>query len=131
MPFRAFPMPFNRASDSLLTGLLSARVKLPSRRSLAHIGIPNHRDALAVYFRWVRQRYYRAHAVMEYEAAPSAVSTDISYSVLDVYDERDFVTSAMDIQFDAERLRVDLLSVGAMFEGAAVGTAYPCEIVLE
>jgi hypothetical protein len=68
---------------------------------------------------------------MEYEAAPSAVSTDISYSVLDVYDERDFVTSAMDIQFDAERLRVDLLSVGAMFEGAAVGTAYPCEIVLE
>jgi hypothetical protein len=106
---------------------LLARVKLPSRRSLVHIGIPNHRDALAVYFRWVRQRYYRAHAVTAYKGAPTASSTDIPYPVLD---EQDFATSAMDIEFDAESMRVDLLGVGAMFEGAAVGMASPCEIVL-
>jgi hypothetical protein len=130
MPFHAFPMPFNRASDLLLTGPLPARIKLPSRRSLAHIGIPNHRDALAIYFRWVRQRYYRAHVVMGYEAAPSAESIGTSYPVLDAYDEQDFATSAMDIHFDTERLRVDLLGMGAMFDGAVVGLAYPCEIVL-
>lgn len=32
--------------------------RLPPRRSLAHIGVPDHRDALAIYLRWVRQRYY-------------------------------------------------------------------------
>jgi hypothetical protein len=115
---------------SRLNNLLLARAKLPSRRSLAHIGIPNHRDALAVYFRWVRQRYYRAHTVMAFEVAPSAASTCTSYPALDAHDERDFATSAVDIQFDAERLRVDLLGVGGMSEGVAVGLAYPCEIVL-
>ena len=100
-----------------------ARVKhsSPPRRSLAFIGIPNHCDALAVYFRWVRQRYYRANGLMRYEAASSTRSTD----EFEVYE------GATVMQFDGERLRVDLLGVGARCENEMVGVAYPGEIVLE
>ncbi|KAF2793279.1 hypothetical protein K505DRAFT_362121 [Melanomma pulvis-pyrius CBS 109.77] len=38
--------------------------KRPRRASLRRIGIPDGRDLLAVYFWWVRQRYYRASAEM-------------------------------------------------------------------
>jgi hypothetical protein len=100
--------------------LAPVKHRSPPRRSLASIGIPNHRDALAVYFRWVRQRYYRATGLMRYEAASSMRSTD----GFEVYE------GATAMQFDGERLRVDLLGVGARCENEIVGAAYPGEIVL-
>ncbi|KAF1831754.1 hypothetical protein BDW02DRAFT_571730, partial [Decorospora gaudefroyi] len=93
---------------------MSRNIKVPSRRSLASIGIPNHRDALAVYFRWVRQRYYRAQSVMGPDLGPS--------STYNGDHERE-------MQFDAERLSVDLMGVGMGFEGVGL-SGYPGEVVL-
>jgi hypothetical protein len=104
-------------------------VKLPSRNPLASIGIPNHRDALAVYFRWVRQRYYGAHNLMADELASSVESVaSLSDASSRVDDERDFTRTRLRVQRDTERFRVDLLSIGANFEGEAVALAYPREI---
>jgi hypothetical protein len=65
---------------------------------------------------------------MRYEAASSVGSMGISYPELDVSDEPGVATSSPDVQFDMGRLRVDLLGVGARFEGEAVGVPYTCEI---
>jgi hypothetical protein len=125
IPFRSFSNASHPLLDLLLTHSLAA--KRPFRRSLTYTGIPNHRDALAVYFRWVRRSSYRAHPTMWHDAASSAVSV-IVYPELDAYDGQDFSTAAIDISFDAERLRVDLLGVGERFGDEGMGLAYPCQI---
>ncbi|KAF2110746.1 hypothetical protein BDV96DRAFT_635342 [Lophiotrema nucula] len=47
----------------------------PTRRSLAHLGVPDGRDVLAVYFWWVRQRYYRAQTQHVPDSSEYASST--------------------------------------------------------
>ncbi|KAL1801674.1 hypothetical protein ACET3X_002016 [Alternaria dauci] len=103
-------------------------VKLTSRRSLVSIGIPNHRDVLAVYFHWVRQRYYRAHNVMRDELAPSVKSVASSCDVSDGDDECDFATPCVRFQRDTETPGIDLLNIGAEFEDEAIAFPYPGEI---
>lgn len=124
-------MDFPTFSISQLTHLFPAypyAVKLPFRRSLACIGIPNHRDALAVYFHWVRQRYYRAQDVMGDELASSVRSVASSCDASSRMDDYDLAEPRLRVQSDTERFRVDLLSIGAGFEGDAVALAYPGEI---
>ncbi|CAO2655516.1 Nn.00g043190.m01.CDS01 [Neocucurbitaria sp. VM-36] len=98
-------------------------VKLPSRSSLAAIGIPDHRDALAIYFRWVRQRYYRAHALMGPELAdsvcPASESNELHASL----------SPALGMPFDMNRLAVDVSCVGARFEGEALKYAREIDVV--
>lgn len=101
-----------------LTRALPAR--LPSRSSLACIGIPDHRDLLAIYFRWVRQRYYRAHAEMGPKLASSARSTSASS------EQREVLSPVVEMHFDMARLVEDVFGVGARFEGEA--TRYAREI---
>jgi len=103
-------------------------VKLPFRRSLASIGIPSHRDALAVYFHWVRQRYYRAQDVMGDELASSVRSVVGSCDASSRMDDYDLTEPRSRVQSDTERFRVDLLSIGAGFEGEAVALSYPTGI---
>ena len=102
-------------------------VKRPSRRSLASIGIPDHRDVLAVYMRWVRQRYYRAQDVMRQEAAPVVASTPDSCDG-EADEEQDVTAPQSSLQFDAERLGVDLLGTGSRFETEGSVYGYPAEI---
>jgi len=123
-------MDFPIFSISQLTHLFPAypyAVKLPFRRSLASIGIPSHRDALAVYFHWVRQRYYRAQDVVGDELASSVRSVVGSCDVSRM-DDYDLAETRSRVQSDTERFRVDLLSIGAGLEGEAVALAYPGEI---
>jgi len=123
-------MAFPTFSISKLTHLFPAypyAVKLPFRRSLASIGIPSHRDALAVYFHWVRQRYYRAQDVMGDELASSVRSAAGSCDASRM-DDYDLAEPRSRVQSDTERFRVDLLSVGAGFEGETGVLAYPGEI---
>lgn len=124
-------MHFPTFSISQLTHLFPAypyAVKLPFRRSIASIGIPSHRDALAVYFHWVRQRYYRAQDVMGGELASSVRSVATSSDASSRTDDYDLAEPRSRIQSDTVRFRVDLLSIGACFEGEAVALAYPGEI---
>ena len=119
------------SSIALLTHLFLAHpyaVKLPSRRSLASIGIPNHRDALAVYFRWVRQRYYRAEGVMRADLASSVESVASSSDASSGDDESDFAQPRTRFQRDTKMLSIDLLSIGAKFEDEGIALAYPGEI---
>jgi len=102
-------------------------VKLPFRRSLASIGIPSHRDALAVYFHWVRQRYYRAQDVMGDELASSVRSVVGSCDASGV-DDYDLAEPRSRVQSDTERFEIDTLNIGAGFEGDAVALAYPTDI---
>jgi hypothetical protein len=64
---------------------------------------------------------------MRHNAASPVLSME-TYSGLHAYDEQDAATPATDISFDAERLRDDLLDVGAWFENDGVRLAYPCKI---
>ena len=124
-------MQFPTFSISQLTHLFPAypyAVKLPFRRSLASIGIPSHRDALAVYFHWVRQRYYRAQDVMGDELASSVRSVAGSCETSSRMDDYDHAEPRSRFQSDTERFRIDLLSIGAGFEGEDGVLAYPGEI---
>lgn len=97
-------------------------VKLPSRSSLAAIGIPDHRDALAIYLQWVRQRYYRAHVLSGPELADSvcSVSSDELHEPLE---------PASSVQFDMDRVVVDVYGIGARFEGEALIYAREIDLV--
>ncbi|CBX91511.1 predicted protein [Plenodomus lingam JN3] len=84
----------------------------PPRRSLGRHGIPPHRDALAVYIHWARQRYYiaRGHSGTH---VPHGVAAGTA-AVTHVYDEG--------------RSMNDLRGVGAQFGEGVVGLGYPIEI---
>ncbi|EDU41135.1 predicted protein [Pyrenophora tritici-repentis Pt-1C-BFP] len=86
-------------------------IQLRSRRSLTSIGIRNHRDALAVYFRWIRQRYYIAQTNTEHELVlPAAESVAATCDVADGHDSHD-PAATVGIQFDTERINVELLGI--------------------
>ncbi|RMZ74466.1 hypothetical protein GMOD_00003511 [Pyrenophora seminiperda CCB06] len=97
-----------------------------SRRSLTSIGIRDHRDALAMYFRWVRQRYYIAQGNMEPELPLPAESVAATCDVLDGHRGHD-VAAPVGVQFDTERLSVELMGVGASFDDEP---SYPGELDL-
>ncbi|EUC50025.1 hypothetical protein COCMIDRAFT_22359 [Bipolaris oryzae ATCC 44560] len=105
-------------------------VKYPSRGTLAPIGIPNHRNAFAVYLLWARQRYYRMHDAMHHEASSSAACTRSSDDAVDVHVGGDAPNSLPSLQFDAARLNTDLLGIGSGLDGSvdASELMYPREI---
>ncbi|KAH7384700.1 hypothetical protein BKA66DRAFT_441261 [Pyrenochaeta sp. MPI-SDFR-AT-0127] len=101
-------------------------VKLPSRRSLGSIGIPDHHDALAIYFHWVRQRYYRAHAEMKPAHSSSSSST---HSAREANDVAEPFSPLFEMQFDMARFTADTLNVGAWVEGEAIMYAQDIDMV--
>ncbi|KNG49860.1 hypothetical protein DDE82_001594 [Stemphylium lycopersici] len=102
-------------------------VKRPSRRSLASLGIPDHRDVLTVYIHWARQRYYRAQDVMRQDAT-SVVASPHESGGAEPDEEQDATASPPSLHFDAERLGVDLLGTGSSFETEGSEYGYPAEI---
>ncbi|USP81791.1 hypothetical protein yc1106_09065 [Curvularia clavata] len=112
-----------------------ALVKGPSHHALATSGIPDHRDVLAIYFRWVRQRYFQFHeGMMQQDGPSSAASTRNSDDALDALNEIHGLDSGAplaNLSFDAQRLSTDLLEMGAGFGGNdALMPGYPSELEL-
>lgn len=107
-------------------------VKLPSRRSLRRIGIPDHHDALAICFHWVRQRYYCAHAETRAELALSASSSSSSspaHSAHGMNDSAESFAPLFDMPFDMVRFTDDTLHAGAWVEGEATRYAQDIDLV--
>ncbi|KAF2830326.1 hypothetical protein CC86DRAFT_367111 [Ophiobolus disseminans] len=94
----------------------------PPRTSLRCIGIPDAHDALAVYFRWVRQaRYYRADAAM----GPEGTS-----SVAALHGEQQLPLAPVArarVVVDGASLSRDLTCVGAWAEAGRM-EGYPLEL---
>ncbi len=84
--------------------------RLPPRRSLAHIGVPDHRDALAIYLRWVRQRYYLAKAKKNHNL-PQGLST------------------CSKVQFDMARISNDVFGAVGGFEADLMPYASEIDLV--
>ncbi|KAF2706184.1 hypothetical protein K504DRAFT_505143 [Pleomassaria siparia CBS 279.74] len=93
--------------------------KRPARTSLRHVGIPGGRDLLAVYFWWVRQRYYRAQTEMgdaPLEAATSVRTTEGDWEPLVPLPPP--VKPALEDDLAA---RMDFQGLGAQFESSLDG----------
>jgi hypothetical protein len=60
----------------------------------------------------------------------SSVRSEASSCDASRFHESDLARPQMGVPHDTERLRVDVLSIGANFEGEAVAPAYPGEIDL-
>ncbi|KAL6703646.1 hypothetical protein ACN47E_009420 [Coniothyrium glycines] len=95
-----------------------------ARRSLAGIGVPDHRDALAVYLLWRREAYYRRNASARARSpsttcatGPAAVSREPSSPLLVA-------------RLPSVPLAVSLLCVGAGIDADALcePAEYPREI---
>ena len=109
------PSPSNRclAGSEALTRhvrtapLRSTKAAIASRRNLQHLGIPDGRDVLAIYLLWRKQRSLRA---------PSSLSSTMRCEV--DHDEIDRSESEQPATVPCSSIvRVDLLHVGAQFEG--------------
>jgi hypothetical protein len=109
------PSPSNRclAGSEMLTRhvrtapLRSTKAAIASRRNLQHLGIPDGRDVLAIYLLWRKQRSLRA---------PSSLSSTMRCEV--DHDEIDRSESEQPATVLCSSIvRVDLLHVGAQFEG--------------
>ncbi|KAF2853037.1 hypothetical protein T440DRAFT_466049 [Plenodomus tracheiphilus IPT5] len=86
----------------------------PPGRSLDPYGIPDHRDALAVYIRWVRQRHYLLHSNLRPRfTLPVAANTESRY------------------KYDKSWSTDDLLGIGGQFESEAENVGYPHQIDIQ
>ena len=113
-PIRLAPAPSNRclAELEMLTRhvrtapLRSTKAAIASRRNLQHLGIPDGRDVLAIYLLWRKQRSLRA---------PSSLSTmrcEVDHDEINRSESEQPATVLC-----SSIVRVDLLHVGAQFEG--------------
>ncbi|OAL53694.1 hypothetical protein IQ07DRAFT_584336 [Pyrenochaeta sp. DS3sAY3a] len=129
-------------------------LKLPIRNSLATIGIPDEYDTLAISFHWRRQAYYRTH---DHEhAGPILASSSRASSPPPASGAADEgsqpITPSASVQCDsmfeqaslaaeqvasalgqiptppAGDMHVDLLGMGARFDGEAAADEYAAEI---
>lgn len=90
-----------------LAPLRFTKATIASRRNLQHLGIPDGRDVLAIYLLWRKQRSLRA---------PSSLSSTMRCEV--DHDEIDRSESELPATVLCSSIvRVDLLHVGAQFEG--------------
>jgi hypothetical protein len=110
------PSPSNRclAESEMLTRhvrtapLRSTKAANASRRNLQHLGIPDGRDVLAIYLLWRKQRSLRAPSSL-----PSTMRCEMDH---DEIDRSESEQPAM-VVLCSSIVRVDLLHVGAQFEG--------------
>jgi hypothetical protein len=84
---------------------------------LREIGIPDEHDALAIYFRWLRQaRYIREEAGPE---LPSSVRSVAASDIQQRPSSQSRISTG--VQFNGASLSYDLLCVGARFDEAGAG----------
>lgn len=91
-----------------LAPLRSTKAAIASRRNLRHLGIPNGRDVLAIYLRWRKQRSLRAPASLS-----STMRCEVDHDEIDRQSESEQPATVL----CSSIVRVDLLHVGAQFEG--------------
>ncbi|KAF2193736.1 hypothetical protein K469DRAFT_712542, partial [Zopfia rhizophila CBS 207.26] len=82
-------------------------VKLPKRASLRHIGVPEGKDALAIYLMWLKQR-----SLSPNKASGTASSVRSS---MESDEEMPPVSPRLATRFEEKTASVDLMFVGSQF----------------
>ena len=88
--------------------LRSTKAAIASRRNLQHLGIPDGRDVLAIYLLWRKQRSLRASVSLS-----STIRCEVDHDEIDRRSESEQPATVP----CSSIVRVDLLYVGAQFEG--------------
>lgn len=121
-PIRLASVPSSRclAEAEMLTRhvrtapLRSTKAAIASRRNLQYLGIPDGRDVLAIYLLWRKQRSLRASVSLS-----STIRCEVDHDEIDRRSESEQPATVP----CSSIVRVDLLHVGAQFEGC--GGALP------